>query len=167
VVVADEFARHERGVDGFDPETQFDGLDFALRHPSHARSEYIWNVLLAPGRQLIAGVVEMATRQQYQDARREHVMSVTGTAATTTAWLPGPDGTFRRPAELQVDDLPPTYKRDEGLARALGMGQAAVEEASRQLGIPPDVLRGLSRYPDLVATVEQELKARAAGGKSP
>ena len=69
--------------------------------------------------------------------------------------------------ELGVDDLPPTFTRDEGLARALGMGQAAVEEASRQLGIPPHVLRGLSEYPDLVATVEQELKDRAAGKKNP
>jgi hypothetical protein len=167
VVIADEFARHERGIDGFDPEAEFDGLDFALRHPNHARSEYIWNVLLVPSRQLVAGVVEKASRQEFQDARREHVMSVTGTVATTTAWLPGPGGTFRRPGEFQIDDLPPSYKRDEGLARALGMVQAVVEEASRQLGIPPDVLRGLSQYPDLVATIEQELKDRAAAdGKS-
>ena len=48
------------------------------------------------------------------------------------------------------------------------MVQAVVEEASRQLGLPPDVLRGLSQYPDLVATIEQELKDRAVGvGKSP
>ncbi len=167
VVVADEFARHERGVNGFDPGAEFDGLDFALRHPSHPRSEFVWNVLLVPGRHLLAGVVEKATRQEYQDGRREPVMSVAGTVATASAWLPGPDGTFRRPAELGVDDLPPTFTRDEGLARALGMGQAAVEEASRQLGIPPHVLRGLSEYPDLVATVEQELKDRAAGKKNP
>ncbi len=94
-------------------------------------------------------------------------MSVTGTAATTAAWLPGLDGTFRRPDELQIDDLPPAFKRDEGLARALGMGQAVVEEASRQLGIAPDVLRGLSEYPDLVAMVEQELKDRRRGPAQP
>jgi hypothetical protein len=160
VVTASEFARHERGIDGFDPQAEFDGLDFALRHPGHARSEYVWNVLLVPGRQLIAGVVETATRQEYQDGRREHVLSVTGTAATAAAWLPGPDGTFRRPGELRLDQLPPGFHRDEGLARALGMGQAAVEEASRQLGIPPDVLRGLSEYPDLVALVQRELTDR-------
>jgi hypothetical protein len=160
VVVADEFARHERGVDGFDPGADVDGLEFALAHPSHPRSEFVWNALLIPGRQLLAGVVEKATRQEYQDGRREHVMSVAGTAATASAWLPGPDGTFCRPGELQVDDLPPGFSRDERLARALGMGQAVVEEVSRQLGIPAEVLRGLSEYPDLVATVEQELRAR-------
>jgi hypothetical protein len=122
-------------------------------------------VLLIPARRLLAGVVEKATRQEYQDGRREHVMSVAGAAATASAWLPGPDGTFRRPAELGAGDLPPGFARDEGLARALGMGQAAVEEASRQLGIPAGVLRGLREYPDLVATVEQELKDRTAGKK--
>jgi hypothetical protein len=160
VVVAAEFARHERGLDGFDPGAEFDGLDFALRHPSHARAEYIWNTLLVPGRQLLAGVAEKATRQGYQDGRREHVLSAAGAAATAAAWLPGPDGTFRRPADLQLDDLPPGFTRDESLARALGMDQAVVEEASRRLGIPPDVLRGLREHPDLVALVEQELKNR-------
>ena len=50
VVTADEFARHERGVDGFDPGAELDGLEFALRHPGQARSEYVWNMLLAPHR---------------------------------------------------------------------------------------------------------------------
>ena len=124
VVVVTEFARHERGIDGFDPGAEFDGLDFALSHPGHARSEYIWNALLVPRRQLVAGVVETATRQEYQDARQERVLSVMGALATDAAWLPGADGTFRRPGELQLDDLPPAFERDEGLARSLGMVQA-------------------------------------------
>ena len=162
VVIADEFARHERGIDGFDPTAQFDGLDFALRHPNHARSEYVWNVLLASNRQLVTGIVEKSVRQEFLDASREDVMSAIGTIATTAAWLPGADGKFRRPAELEIDDLPPSYRRDEILAKALAMVQPVVAEASRQLGLPPDLLRGLSRYPDLVATIEQELRIRAA-----
>ena len=52
VPIAVEFGRNERGLGGFDPDAEIDGLDFALRHPSHARSEYVWNVLLAPNRRL-------------------------------------------------------------------------------------------------------------------
>jgi hypothetical protein len=85
-------------------------------------------------------------------------------AATGAAWLPGPDGTFRRPAELSLDDLPPTYQRDEALAKALGMIQSVVAEAGRQLGLPPEVLLGLSAYPDLVTTIQLELRKRAAAG---
>jgi hypothetical protein len=164
VVVADEFARHERGLEGFDPGAGIDGLDFALRHPGHARSEYVWNVLLAPNRHLVAGVVEKSVRQEFMDSSRENIRSAVGRAATGAAWLPGPDGAFHRPAELSLDDLPPTYKRDEVLAKALLMIQSVVAEASRQLGIPPEVLLGLSAHPDLVATIQLELRNRAAAG---
>ncbi len=162
VVIADEFARHERGIGGFDPGAELDGLDFALRRPGQARSEYVWNVLLAPNGHLVAGVIEKSVRQEFRDSGREHISSAIGLAATGAAWLPGPDGTFRRPAELSLDDLPSTYKRDEALAKALGMIQSVVAEASRQLGLPPEVLLGLSANPDLVATIEDELRKRAA-----
>jgi hypothetical protein len=167
VVIADEFARHERGIGGFDPGAQIDGVDFALHHPNHARSEYVWNVLLAPNRHLVAGVVEKSVREEFVDSSLENVRSAIGVAASGSAWLPGPDGTFHRPAELQPDDLPPTYQRDEVLAAALGMIQSAVAQASRQLGIPPDVLWGLSVSPDLVEMIQNELKARAAAGGNP
>jgi hypothetical protein len=164
VVIADEFARHERGVDGFDPGAEIEGLDFAVRHPGQARSEYVWNVLLVPNRHHVAGVVEKSVRQGFADSSREHISSAIGASATGAAWLPGPDGTFRRPAELSLDDLPPTYLRDEALAKSLGMIQSVVAEASRQLGIPAEVLVGLSAHPDLVATIELELRHRAAVG---
>ncbi len=47
------------------------------------------------------------------------------------------------------------------MAHALDMIQPVVAEAARQLGIPADVLRGLSAHPDLVTMVETELAARA------
>jgi hypothetical protein len=160
VVVADEFARHERGVDGFDPGAELDGLAFALRHPGQARSEYVWNTLLAAHAELVAGVVEKSVHDGFREASRETVRSVLGAAAAREAWLPGPDGRFRRPGELSLDDLPPAYRRDETLARALGMSQPAVAEAARQLGVPADVLWGLSTHPDLVALIQRELKNR-------
>ena len=164
VIITVEFGRNERGLDGFDPAAEIDGLDFALRHPGHARSEYVWNVLLAPNRRLVAGVVERSVLQSFSDSSLENVRSAIAVAAEREAWLPGPDGTFRRPAELALDDLPPTYARDEGLAQALHMPQPVVAQAARQLGIAPEVLRGLSAHPDLVAMVERELAIRAARG---
>jgi hypothetical protein len=163
VVIVDEFARQERGLDGFDPGAQIDGLDFALQRPTHARSEYVWNVLLGAHRGLVAGVVEKAIRPSFADSTLENVRSAIGAAAASHAWLPGPDGAFRWPAELSLDDLPPTFTRDETLAHALGMLQPVVAEAARQLGVPAGVLRGLSAHPDLVALVERELRARTAG----
>ncbi|HEX3387860.1 MAG TPA: hypothetical protein VHT94_02375, partial [Streptosporangiaceae bacterium] len=162
VVLAVGFAHHERGVDGFDPAARIDGLEFALRHPGHARAEYVWNVLLAPNWRLVGGVVETSVREQFNDSTRENVRSSIGLAAAGEAWLPGPDGNFHQPADLSLDDLPPTFARDEGLAQALGMSQPVVSQASRRLGIPVEVLWGLSAHPDLVAGIERELKLRSA-----
>ncbi len=166
VIIAEEFARNERGVAGFDPSATFDGLEHALSHPTAARSEYVWNVLLVPHRHLIAGVVEKSPRLEFADASRDAALSPIGELASAAAWLPASDGTFRRPADLDVADLPPSYQREDALAQALGMSKPVIDEANRQLGFPPDFLRRLSMHPDLVATIEQELTARAGPGSS-
>jgi hypothetical protein len=41
------------------------------------------------------------------------------------------------------------------------MLRPVVAEAARQLGIPPEVLWGLSARPDLVAMIERELGGQA------
>jgi hypothetical protein len=167
VLVALEFARNERGLHGFDPEASIEGLDYALGHPDDRRSEYVWNELLVPNRNLLAGTVERSARLGFADAAREEVRSAIGAAAAAAAWLPGQDGTFHRPDELQLDDLPPAFKRDDQVAAALGMIAPVVAEASRQLGLPPGLLRGLAAHPDLVALVERELAARETGTSRP
>lgn len=164
VKVAEEFARHQRGLAGFDPAADLDGLEYALAHPRHDRSEYVWNVLLVPNRHLISGVVETSHRSQFDDSLGEHVLSAIGRIATSEAWLPVRDGTFQRPADVTMDDLPPSYLRDGVVAEALGMAQPVIEEANRRLGFPDDFLRRLSLHPDLVERIEHELAARAATG---
>jgi hypothetical protein len=160
VTIAVDFGRNERGLDGFDPGAEVDGLDFALAHPGHGRSEYVWNVLLAPNRRLVSGAVERSVLTSFSDSVTTVARSAMGEAAAEAAWLPGRDGAFHRPGELSLDDLPPTYTRDEGLAQALGMLRPVVSEAARQLGVPAEVLWGLSERPDLVALIERELGQR-------
>ncbi len=60
----------------------------------------------------------------------------------------------------EFDGHPFQVEPDDVLARALAMSRPVLEEASRQLGLPADFLRRLSRHPDLVASIEQELTAR-------
>ncbi len=160
VTLVTDFGRNERGLDGFDPAAELDGLEFALAHPGPVLAEYVWNRLLSPNRQLITGVVERSVLMSFADADRETVTSAIGRAAGEAAWLPYPDGTFRQPAEVSLDDLPPTFTRDEGLAQALGMPQPVVSLAARRLGLPTALLWGLSAHPDLVELVERELAAR-------
>jgi hypothetical protein len=167
VLLADDFARHERGVAGFDPAASIEGLEHALAHPSAERSEYVWNVLLVPARHLVAGVVEKSHRLEFADAQREEMLSVLGELAAGAAWLPAPDGTFRPPAEVAADDLPRSYRRDDVLARALQMSRPVIDEANRQLGFPAGFLRRLGARPDLVARIERELGDPGPGPAGP
>jgi hypothetical protein len=168
VVITLEFGRNERGLGGFDPAAEIDGLAFALGHPGYARSEYVWNTLLAPNRRLVSGVVERSVLPSFADVTQEEARSALAETVEGAAWLPGRDGTFRRPAEVSVDDLPSTFARDEGLAQALGMLQPVVGRAAPRRGGPAAVVWGRSAHPDLVALVERELAAldadRSAAG---
>jgi hypothetical protein len=159
VVITVEFGRNERGLGGFDPAAEIDGLAFALARPGYARSEYVWNTLLAPNRRLVSGVVERSVLPSFADVTQEEVRSALAETLEREEWLPGRDGTFRRPAEVSLDDLPPTFARDEGLAQALGMLQPVVGLAAERLGVPVDVLWGLSEHPDLVVLIQRELAA--------
>src|SRR5437773_2371365 len=93
VLVTIDFGRNERGIDGFDPAAEIDGLDFALGHPSHARSEYAWNVLLAPNRRLVAGVVERSVLPSFSDVSQKRVRAAIVAIAEREACPPS--GTIR------------------------------------------------------------------------
>ena len=73
VTITVDFGRNERGLGGFDPDAEIDGLDFALRHPGHARSEYVWNVLLAPNRRCgwRGGEIGAGVLQRIQPGERQ------------------------------------------------------------------------------------------------
>ena len=43
VVVKSQHSCHERGLDGFDPNIQVDGLEPALDNPTPEKSAFIWN----------------------------------------------------------------------------------------------------------------------------
>lgn len=91
-----------------------------------------------------------------------------GEIAATSEWLPAPDGRWVLPERLSLDALPSDFKRDEALAKALGMSLPAVEEAARELDVSPDLLRHL-RDPDVRDALEKIVTGRsaeAAGGPS-
>lgn len=155
VITDDEWGFHRRGVDGFDPSASIDGLDFALSRPSPAKSMYIWNDLLAPNHHLLAGTVETSGQKNFVDASRDERRSVMGQVATHSEWLPSRDGGWWRPDQLSLEDLPDGYIRDNVLAKSLGMSTSAVDDAARQLGVDPALLRMMKDNPERQAAVKK------------
>jgi len=166
VIIVDEHGHHERGIDRFDPDAEISDLEFALRNVTPERSEYIWNAILSPNRHLISGTVETSGRMDFSGSHSEKRVSPVGLAVTSHLWIPDRAGNFHRPADLQFDDLPDAYQQDEALATALGIAQPIVAEASRKLGVPADLLRALSKDPDLVTEVQEKLKERSASASA-
>lgn len=132
VSIAHWHGSHKRGLDGFDPEWEIEGLAGALRNPTPVRCKLIWRLLLSDS-SCIRGVVESSTRQSFENPKREERISATGRLLMETPWLPGESGAFVRPCDIPLDELPPGFEKTSTEARALaeklGMKKSEEQEA--------------------------------------
>jgi hypothetical protein len=124
---------HKRGVDGFDPKWNMDGLLYALvAPPSLARSRLIWTYLL-PHSQCIRGMIETSSRQTFENAKHENVISDLGKLLMEAPWLPDQQGVFHVPGEIGLNDLADgldrTSARAKELANKLGMLKSDEQQA--------------------------------------
>jgi hypothetical protein len=87
VKVYERHGVHKRGLDGFGPDWQMDGLEQSLFNPTFERSRLLWTYLL-PHSQCIRGVVEKSSRQTFENSEREHTTSNPGRLLMEATWLP-------------------------------------------------------------------------------
>jgi hypothetical protein len=130
-----------RGIRGFDPDCEIDGLEHALNSANARRSEYVWNNLLLVDPRLISGEVQLATRWDYEPHTVQARQSRAGKLARSTRWLPDREGTLREPGEISLADLPEAFQRSDDLSRALGMKAVVpdvLETLARAAGVTPD-----------------------------
>ena len=148
IILYREWGRHARGLDGFDPDIQVDGLERALIDPNGPKSEFIWNYIAKPNSNCIRGIVENSTNQDYRgSSTEEHISEDFGRLLIETAWLPDSAGNMRRPCELTLNDLPESFERDPNLAEQLGMGRDEVTEFAVEHGLPAEILNDLIQNP--------------------
>ena len=148
IVVRSQWGWHVRGLDGFDPDIQVDGLERALIDPNAPKSEFIWNYIAKPNSNCIRGIVENSTNQDYRgSSTEEHISEDFGRLLIETAWLPDSAGNMRRPCELTLNDLPESFERDPNLAEQLGMGRDEVTEFAVEHGLPAEILNDLIQNP--------------------
>lgn len=127
VSVFERYGWHVRGLNGFDPVTEVDGLEFAVTNPSVERAKVIWNDILVPHKQLWRGTVEEATKQDYSNAKRKSKVSPAGALVINSQWIPCRDGGFCKPSEIRLEDLPDNFTIDEILAENLGFKRSLAE----------------------------------------
>ena len=136
VPIMSQHGRHQRGLGGFDPHIQVDGLMHAIGDPTLEKSVFIWNHIALPNADCIRGRVQKSTRQNYGNSSFEEVLSRSfGNLLVENAWLPDIDGNMYKPSEITLAELPKEFARDERLANQLSMKQDEVTELADKIGI--------------------------------
>ena len=124
VTIRSWHGNHERGLGGFDPDCELDGLGYALQSITVEKARIVWETLKRNA-QSVSGVVEKSTRQDYSHSTRQTVFSKIGRLLTEHAWLPtqGSDTepVFRKPSEVSLGELPPSF--DPGSPESKLIGQ--------------------------------------------
>ena len=163
VPIVSKHGRHERGLEEFDPHIQVDGLNHALNNPTPEKSAFIWNHIAIPNADCIKGVVEQSNRKDYSNSSQEEIISrFFGRLLIDTKWLPDSDGNMHRPSEITLDALPDSIKKDEPLARKLGMPISKariIDIVAPEIGVSSDILnRIIDAPPEIIEQIESLLQ---------
>ncbi len=135
---------YRRGLQGFDPNIEVDGLEKALATPSIKKSQMIWNRIACSHWHCIRGKVVTSSRRDFSpDAstyNEKKVTSLFGKLLIGNAWIPDLKGNMCRPDELSLNDLHESLDRNERLAVKLGMRISVDEELVKKANISKNVL---------------------------
>ena len=136
---------YKRGLQGFDPNIEVDGLEKALATPSVQKSQVIWNRIACNYWHCIRGKVVTSSRRDFSpDAstyNEKKVTSLFGELLIGNAWIPDSNGNMCRPDELSLNDLHKTLDRNERLAIQLGMRMPVDEELVKKANISKNTLK--------------------------
>ena len=159
VIVHCQYGFHQRGLKGFDPDIQVDGLVHAIDNPTPEKSAFIWNEIARPNIDCVRGTIEKAKNQHYTDSEpMEEISNSFGRLLIDTAWLPDSDGNMHKPSEITLAELPESFERDRQLADQLDMKKGVVAELAKETGIPIEVIEQIKQNPEEYAEF-QEWKA--------
>lgn len=148
---------HKRGINGFDPSSQIEGLEFALSHITKERAYILWRLLLKEA-YLVQGCVEEATRQDYSNSDYSLEFSIAGQLCRKYAWLPDSNDNYFKPEEITLSDLSDDFEHVSEaaiqLAEKFGMKQIVKTQEQLQaeeLHLTVDIVEYIKNNPELIA----------------
>ncbi|HPJ68582.1 MAG TPA: hypothetical protein PLS62_12405 [Desulfobacteraceae bacterium] len=164
VIISEQHGYHRRGLKGFDPDIEVEGLDNALAYPTVEKSMFIWNKIVLPNAECIRGTIEKSSRQTYEkSSKEEHISESFGRLLIDSRWLPGTNGKFHWPGEISLNELPDQFERSEKLVGLLSMKKDIVAKLAEEAGVNKETIelvRELERNPDLLKSVQEQIKKR-------
>lgn len=104
ITIYDFHGSHKRGLHGFDPDCEIEGLEYALEHINPERAKIIWNILKEHHKR-IYGTVESSPRKDYNPSTKEEKFSEMGKLLISYPWLPDKEGNFHKPSEILLSEL--------------------------------------------------------------
>ena len=153
---------HKRGLNGFDPDIQVDGLECAISTLTQEKGAFIWNEIAVPNSDCIRGVVEAATRQTYENSTKSKKISEKfGELLINAAWLPNVDGHLHKPSELTLDDLPESFVPDEKLADQLGLKKNVVAKLAEEIGVEAEDIEAIRQNPEEFKQWKETVRKKA------
>ena len=172
VTIVNQHGNHKRGYNGFDPVITVDGLEHALNTPTLEKSAFIWNHIAIPHVDCVQGFVEESTNQNYSNSSFKEIVSYNfGRLLIDTVWLPDSGGKMHKPSDITLDDLHPSFKKNEQLAKKLGMPLSKariVDGVAPELGVSSEILNGIvNASPETLQRIELLLQESDFGHLSP
>jgi len=132
VTLVDEKGLHERGKDGFDPDCEIDGLEYALKTMTIEKSVIIWSILKEHYKR-IYGIAESSTRRDYTKLEKEAKYSKMGELLVNSSWLPDKNGNFHKPSELLLSDLSDEFDKESLEARYIAENLQFKKDVEQEL----------------------------------
>jgi len=124
VILSDYPGWHRRGLEGFDPDCEIEGLEHALRHITIEKAKIIWNILKRnQNYKRIFGFIEVSSRADFSNGGRHYQkdgkFSKMGKLLTEYPWLPDKKGNFHKPSEITLFELHDDFDKESLEARTI------------------------------------------------
>ena len=131
-ILEDQNSKHVRGLDGFDPDCEIEGLEYALEHINFDRAKIIWGILKNHYKR-IHGIVESSTRKDFSGSTEESKFSKMGDLLSRYSWIPDMEGKFHKPSEILLSELPEKFDKESLEAKSVAGKLKFKEDVEQQL----------------------------------
>jgi len=132
VIISNSFGWHSRGLNGFDPNCEIEGLEFAIENINIARAKVIWQLAMVLS-QTICGEVEKSTKQDYQNSSKHFQYSDMGKLLHEEKWIPDKKLVFHKPSTIKLSEMPDDFNKASSEAKSVAEKIGLKSEPNQQI----------------------------------